>query len=139
PLHGAEVAAMLSIPEVIVPPHPGITSAVGLLTTDLKYDAIRTSFQISTAIDEDRLNGDFEAMEAQLRDQFAADHIDDAQTRFERSADLRYVGQGYELRVEMPAGRIGADGLAEVYRHFHALHEAEYGHCFPDSPIEPVN
>ena len=43
PLHGAEVAAMLGIPEVVVPPYPGITSAMGLLTTDLKYDAIRTA------------------------------------------------------------------------------------------------
>ena len=47
PLHGAEVADMLGIPEVIVPPHPGITSAIGLLTTDLKYDAVRTAFQVS--------------------------------------------------------------------------------------------
>src|SRR3954465_2948844 len=45
PLHGAEVAEMLGVPEVIVPPHPGITSAVGLLISDLRYDAIRTSFQ----------------------------------------------------------------------------------------------
>ena len=46
PLHGAEVAAMLNIPEVVVPPHPGITSAAGLLTTDLKYDQIKTEFQV---------------------------------------------------------------------------------------------
>ena len=49
PLHGADVAALLEIPEVIVPPYPGITSAIGLLTTDLKYDAIRTQFQVEHA------------------------------------------------------------------------------------------
>src|ERR1700730_2496444 len=49
PLHAVEVATMLRIQEVIVPPYPGITSAMGLLTTDLKYDAIRTQFQMSTA------------------------------------------------------------------------------------------
>ena len=48
PLHGAEVAMLLSVPEVIVPPYPGITSAVGLLTSDLKYETIRTAFQVST-------------------------------------------------------------------------------------------
>ena len=63
PLHGAEVAAMLQIPEVIVPPFPGITSAMGLLTADLKYDAIRTQFQVSTACDLDRVNRDFADME----------------------------------------------------------------------------
>ena len=44
PLHGAEVARMLSIPEILVPPFPGITSAMGLLTTDLKYDLTRNNF-----------------------------------------------------------------------------------------------
>ncbi|MCZ6845570.1 MAG: hydantoinase/oxoprolinase family protein, partial [Alphaproteobacteria bacterium] len=51
PLHGAEVADMLDIPEVIVPAHPGITSAAGLLTTDLKYDAIKTEFQVEGSVD----------------------------------------------------------------------------------------
>ena len=51
PLHGAEVARALGIPEIIVPAYPGITSAVGLLTTDLKYDAVRTEFQVG---DSDR-------------------------------------------------------------------------------------
>ncbi len=59
PLHGAEVAAMLSIPEIIVPPYPGITSAIGLLTTDLKYDEVRTQFQTSQALDIDRLSRNF--------------------------------------------------------------------------------
>jgi N-methylhydantoinase A len=56
PLHGAEVAAMLQVPEVIVPPYPGITSAMGLLTADLKYDAIRTQFQTSVRFDLARLS-----------------------------------------------------------------------------------
>ena len=51
PLHGVEVARQLDIPEVIVPPYPGINSAMGLLTTDLKYDAIRTALQLATNID----------------------------------------------------------------------------------------
>jgi N-methylhydantoinase A len=52
PLHGAEVARMLSIPECIIPPFPGITSAVGLLTTDLKYDTIKTQFQVEILYDD---------------------------------------------------------------------------------------
>ncbi len=76
PLHGAEVAGMLGIPEVIVPPYPGITSAMGLLTTDIKYDAIRTQFQVSGAVDLARLNADCREMETELAAQFEADHID---------------------------------------------------------------
>ena len=55
-------------PEVIVPPYPGITSAMGLLTTDLKYDTIRTQFQVSGNVDLDRLNADIAAMESELQE-----------------------------------------------------------------------
>ena len=139
PLHGAEVAQMLSIPEIIVPPHPGITSAVGLLTTDLKYDAIKTEFQVSTDIDHDRLNTDFAMVERSLGAQLAADGIDTAAATFERQADARYVGQGYELRIPMPAGTIDAGSLAASFDAFHRQHEVEYGHSFAESPIELVN
>ncbi len=95
---------MLSIPEVIVPPYPGITSAMGLLTTDLKYDAIRTQFQVSSKIDLKRLNADLAEMERRLAAQFAADHLDADGVRFVRDGDLRYVGQGYELKIPFPEG-----------------------------------
>jgi N-methylhydantoinase A len=139
PLHAADVAAMLGIAEVIVPPYPGITSAMGLLTTDLKYDAIRTQFQVSTAIDLARLNADFQAMETALRARFSADHIDDARIAFVRRGDLRYVGQGYELHVPFPPGEITRDALAAVWQAFHAAHAAEYGQAFDSSAIEIVN
>jgi N-methylhydantoinase A len=139
PLHGAEVAAMLGIPEVIVPPYPGITSAMGLLTTDLKYDAIRTQFQVSTSVDLDRINRDLAEMESELADQFRADRIDDAAVSFERSGDLRYVGQGYELRVRLPGGEVKPADLQGVWRAFHDAHTAEYGHAFEASQIEIVN
>ncbi len=139
PLHGAEVAAMLGIPEVIVPPHPGITSAVGLLTTDLKYDTIRTQFQVSDAVDLDRLNRDCLDMQAELARQFEADSIPAADVTWQRVGDLRYVGQGYELKIALPGGTIDAAGLAGIWDAFHKAHAAEYGHAFEASPIEIVN
>ncbi len=139
PLHGADVAAMLSIPEVIVPPYPGITSAMGLLTTDLQYDATRTLFQVSDQIDLPRINRYFNEMQAELSQQFDADHIAPEQVSFERFGDLRYVGQGYELKVGLPAGDITAGALAAVWEDFHAAHAREYGHAFRDSAIEVVN
>jgi N-methylhydantoinase A len=139
PLHAADVAAMLGIAEVIVPPYPGITSAMGLLTTDLKYDAIRTQFQVSTAIDLVRLNADFRAMETALRARFSADHIEEERIAFVRRGDLRYVGQGYELHVPFPDGEITREALAAVWQAFHAAHTAEYGQAFDSSAIEIVN
>ncbi len=139
PLHGAEVAHMLGIPEVRVPPYPGITSAMGLLTTDLKYDAIRTQFQVSGKIDLARLNADLTGMERQLGEQFAADHLDAAQFHFVRDGDLRYVGQGYELKIPIPDGELTEASMAEVWRLFHEAHKREYGHAFAQNPIEIVN
>jgi N-methylhydantoinase A len=139
PLHGAEVAQMLGIPEALVPPYPGITSAMGLLTTDLKYDAIRTQFQVSGKIDLARLNADLTAMERQLAEQFAADHLDPKQLRFVRDGDLRYVGQGYELKVPIPEGELTEASLKDIWRLFHEAHQREYGHYFEQNPIEIVN
>ncbi len=139
PLHGAEVAAMLSIPQVIVPPHPGITSAVGMLTTELKYDTIKTAFQISNALDLERIAADFDEMEHQIHQSFAEDGVERSQITFARFLDLRYVGQGYELRIPLDGdGSVSVAVDAALHR-FHRRHEDEYGHAFPDTPIELVN
>jgi N-methylhydantoinase A len=138
PLHAAEVADSLDIPEVLVPPHPGITSAMGLLTTDLKYDAIRTEFMLNSEFDLDRLNADFLALEDAVRRQLHQDGVADARIKVTRAADCRYVGQGYELRVPVPSGRLNEARMTRVWSAFHRLHAAEYGHSFKESPIELV-
>ena len=94
PLQGVEVAAMLEVPEVIVPPHPGITSALGLLVADLKYDVIQTQFQVSTSASLDRFNREFTEMEAKLTARLFEDGLTAKDVRFERAGDLRYLGQG---------------------------------------------
>ncbi len=139
PLHGVEVAAELGIKEVLVPPYPGITSAVGLLTTDHKYDAIKTEFQVQGEVDRERLNTDLEAMEAALGQQFKDEGIDLDRARFERTADMRYVGQGYELRVELPSSKLDEAAVAAAFDRFHESHKSDYGHSYPDTPIEIVN
>jgi len=110
-----------------------------LLTTDLQYDATRTLFQVSDQIDLPRINHYFHEMQAELSQQFDADRIAPENVSFERFGDLRYVGQGYELKVSMPAGDISAGALAAVWEDFHAAHAREYGHAFRESAIEVVN
>jgi len=139
PLHAVEVARTLGINEVIIPPAPGITSAMGLLTTDLKYDVVRTCFQLSNAPDLPRMTEAFTEMEAEIAVQFAADGLDPTLAHYERAGDLRYVGQGYELRVAFNAGAVDETILAEALIRFHEQHRAEYGHAFADSVIEIVN
>ena len=139
PLHGVEVAAELGIREVVIPPYPGITSAVGLLTTDHKYDAIKTEFQVQGDVDRDRLNRDFKSMEGSLKQQFAAEGLSPDDMTFVLSGDLRYLGQGYELRTTFPAGDIDEAAIDAAFVQFHGLHKTDYGHNYPDTPIEIVN
>ncbi|HEY8773720.1 MAG TPA: hydantoinase/oxoprolinase family protein [Gaiellaceae bacterium] len=134
PTQAAEVAESLEIPEVIVPPYPGITSAMGLLTSDLKYDQMRTVFMIEGAIDADRLNDELAATADELRTRLHEDGVVHEEIEIAAGLDCRYVGQGYELRIPLPGGRFTPEALEE----FHRLHEQEYGHAFRD-PIEIVN
>jgi N-methylhydantoinase A len=134
PLHAAEVADSLGIPEVLVPPFPGITSATGLLTTDLRYDQMRTVFMVEGATDAERIDEELAELAAELRDRLRADGVPDEEVRVSGGLDCRYVGQGYELRVDLPDNRF-ADGVFEEFR---TLHRREYGHAFP-GPVEIVN
>lgn len=139
PLHAVDVARSLGVPEVIIPLYPGITSAMGLLTTDLKYDLIKNEFMLSTAPDAARLANDLKELETQARTQLRKDGVADADITLIRGADCRYVGQGYELRASIPAGEVTAENIDQIWSSFHSIHEAEYGHRFPDNPIELVN
>jgi N-methylhydantoinase A len=112
---------------------------MGLLTTDLKYDVVRTQFQVSPDFDYERLNAEFASMRAALSAQFAADGIEVRGVSFTRQADARYVGQGYELRVGIPEGVLTHSTFAKTLAEFHAVHAREYGHAFHDSPVELVN
>ncbi|MGD1928903.1 MAG: hydantoinase/oxoprolinase family protein [Leptolyngbyaceae cyanobacterium] len=138
PLHAAEVARSLGIPEVIVPRYPGITSAMGLLTTDLKHDLIQNEFTLSSDPQLDKLNADLQALADQVIDQLRADGFTPDQMTLQRFADCRYVGQGYELRAIVPNGELDEAAWQSVWQQFHDLHTAEYGHAFPENPVELV-
>ncbi|MEC9432333.1 MAG: hydantoinase/oxoprolinase family protein [Pseudomonadota bacterium] len=139
PLQAVDVAAMLGIPEVIVPPAPGITSAMGLAATDMKYDLVRSVFARSDAPDPGRLEGLLEEMQRELAARLSADGFGPEAMAFERAGDLRYVGQGYELRCAFPAGGLDAASLAAVFDDFTEQHRREYGRANPGAPIEIVN
>ncbi len=138
PLHAAEVAGMLGVSKVLIPPHPGITSAMGLLTTDLEYHALRTAFAVSGSVDHARLTGLFDDMEDELSTIFDRDGVPLTQRTMLREGDLRYVGQGYELKVAFPNGSLDEAALKNVWTAFHERHRAEYGHAFEGAPIEIV-
>jgi N-methylhydantoinase A len=139
PLHGAALAAELGIPELIVPPHPGVTSALGLLLADFRFDYVRAYLRPLAAVQPAELAALFAALEAQALDQMRAEGVADADVRLLRSVDLRYLGQGYELEVPLPGGPLGAADLARLAEDFGARHKRAYGYQHAGSPLQVVN
>ena len=138
PMTALDVANILKIPKVIVPFYPGITSALGLLTTDLKYDLVKTQLLRSTDAPAAQLRRDLASLQASARAQLEKDGITRERMRFEYALDLRYAGQGYELRVPVEERIMNGSDWEPVWQSFHESHLVEYGHSFASLPIEIV-
>lgn len=138
PAQAAELARILEIPEVLIPPHPGVTSATGLLTSDLRYDVGRSFLRALTEVNPTEAEAIFAEQERILRDQLHEDGRGDDHIRLERAADLRYKGQGYELKVPVAAAAVSAQTVADIRVAFDAAHEEEFGHAFPALELELV-
>ncbi|HLH68147.1 MAG TPA: hydantoinase/oxoprolinase family protein [Candidatus Dormibacteraeota bacterium] len=139
PLHATEVARLLGVPEVLVPLYPGITSAMGLLSTDLEYDLIQNELMLDSAADLDRINRDLARLDAEAIELLGRDGVPAEDVRITHAADCRYLGQGYELRIPLPLRPLDEASWARFRQDFHRLHSEEYGHAFPSNPIEIVS
>lgn len=141
PLHGVALGQMISAKNVISPLHPGITAAMGLLVTEPRYEYTQsalTILQSGSASDFDAINAVFDRLKAEAAAQLAADGVLAAKQNFTRIAECRYVGQGFELRVEVPEGRFTSETAQEMARRFFAIHRTEYGHAFEDQAVQTV-
>ncbi len=139
PLQACEVARELAIPLVVIPPNPGLTSAMGLLTTDLSYDYSRTQLQLLSNPDLQKISRDFAELEALANQQLDADNIPPQGRLLQRIAECRYQGQGYELRVDAPTGNVDSGFVEQLVQAFHRTHEREYSRHFTDKDVELVN
>ena len=138
PLFACDIAMELEVPRVLVPPHPGILSATGLLATDMQHEFVATERQPLATLDRARLAGRFEALTGQAVARLDADGVAEGDRLIRRLADCRYAGQGYEVRFDVPAGAIDDAWIEALADGFHRAHETEYGHRF-DAPIEIIN
>lgn len=141
-LQACRLLDLLGLPAVIVPPDPGNVSAFGLLTVDVRNDEVQTYVSRTTEIDVDHLAAVYADLEERARQALDAEGFDRAEQRIERSADLRYDGQAFEVRVPAPDGDIEAGFVAAVVGAFHDEHEALYDYCYrdrPDQVVELVN
>jgi N-methylhydantoinase A/oxoprolinase/acetone carboxylase beta subunit len=138
PLHAAEIAQAIGIPHVVIPPHPGVTAAAGLLASDLRYERAATAWQDLAELDAVALQRQYEALEAAVREHLSAAGSELDRVELERWADCRYLGQGYELRVGAPTGRVDDGWSGAVREAFESRHEREYFGRFSDLGVQLV-
>jgi N-methylhydantoinase A len=129
PLHACELAQTLGIPRVLVPPHPGALSALGILMSDVVKDYSRTVlWPVSAELPAGKLRSVFGELERAARGDFRRERWPGT-VRFTRSVDLRYRGQGYELSVPFTPA---------LLRRFHEEHQRRYGYSHPGREVELV-
>jgi N-methylhydantoinase A len=138
PLHATRLASALEIPRVVVPRTAGVLSALGLLISDVLYDYSTSRVRRWDDVDPADLRSTFGAVLEEGRERLAAEDLPADRRAFERSLDLRYEGQSFELSVSVPEGDIDAGTMETVAERFHDRHRRRYGHAYEDEPIELV-
>jgi N-methylhydantoinase A len=139
PVHAAKLAEELKISKIIVPPAPGVASAMGLLVSDLKRDFVRTKVADLESADPGEVRSYFDALEKTARDEMTAENIPARLIRFERALDLRYAIQKYELAVPVRGGELSESDKSSWRKLFDLRHEQHYGTRAADQRVEIVN
>jgi N-methylhydantoinase A len=121
---------ILGLQGVLVPPNPGNVSAFGLLTVDVKNDYVRTAVRRHDDLEAGAAETIFQQLQQQAAAALAAEGFPASEQRFVRTADLRYFGQAFEVRVPVPDGALDAKSADEVAERFHDAHQTLYGYDF---------
>lgn len=133
PLHGADIARELNIPIVVVPPNPGVTSAVGCMLVDIQHDVSRMFFKNASQADPAEIEAGFREIEAEGRERLVRDGVAEEDMTFQRLIDMRYLGQWRSLAVSVP-GEITS--LEEAIATFHDEYEKIHNFRREDFPVE---
>jgi N-methylhydantoinase A len=139
PGHGFGVARILGSPSLIAPFGAGVTSTVGFLAAPLSFDFVRSFYAKLDQLDWEHVNGLYREMEDQGRDLLVRSGVAESEVRYRRLADLRYVGQGHEIAVPVPAGRLGPEQLPRIVHDFDAAYRALYGRSGPEVGLEALS
>ncbi len=148
-VHAAAVAEELGMRRILVPERPGAFSALGLLCSDVVHDYVRSELRPLIRVSPAHAEAAFAELEARAAAELRAEGLDPDGAHRRRELDLRYVGQGYELRVPLDGLPAGADGggagalddagMAEARARFDALHARIHGHAAREKEVEIVS
>ncbi len=138
PVHAARLARELGMTRILIPRTPGVLCALGLLMTDLRTDFSSTAMMRHDNADATTVEAIYLRLSAQAETWFTSENIPAGRRRIERTVDVRYAGQNYEIPVELPEGPITTETFATVLQRFMDAHRQLYGFEAPGEPIQLV-
>ena len=128
PVHAREVARRLGIRKVIVPINSGVLSAFGLLVAPVRFDAVQTHYAKLATLDWKKVGHVLAELDSRALEVLEQMGIRKSQAQLLRSADMRYVGQGYEVTVPFGGRRTGAAATEELTQEFYRVYREHFGH-----------
>jgi len=139
PVRAGAVAKNLGISDVVVPPYPGLGSAMGLLLTDIRHTYLRSQLGRFSALTQETADRFFDELVARAMAEAEAEGSKAESVHCTKILEMRYVGQGYELPIACPTPLVIEDVRSRLSDDFHALHARTYGHSAADAEFEVVN
>jgi N-methylhydantoinase A len=136
PLQAAAVGRQMDMESIVLPQSPGVFSARGLLLADVRMD--ESEAYRGQSPDADRARSQFRALEETLDDRFVEQGFDADDVAIEKSLDLRYEGQSYELAVPLTGDTLTEDVLEATLERFHDKHAQLYGYAMAEEPVEAI-
>jgi N-methylhydantoinase A len=131
-LHGVAIAKDLAIPAVIVPPNPGVTSALGCLLVDIQHDFSESYLAGADSADPAAIEAEFGRLEKEALERLAREGVAPGDIVLQRTIDMMYQGQWRSLAVAAPSPIEAMAGLIEA---FHRQHEREYNYRRDEAPV----
>lgn len=135
PMHACFVAQAMNIPKVIIPGQAGVASAFGATAMNIRHDIEAFHYASLDDVDVADLNRIYSELEEKAGERLRADGIQADSTKISRTAQMRYIGQTYEVDTDIPAGKLAKDQIGAIAEAFHKAHRLEYGVSSDDFPV----
>ncbi len=138
PLHASRVARSAGVSRIVIPPNPGVGSAVGFLFAPVSFEIVRSRYSLLNSMDLDGVNALFDTMIAEAKE-VVAQGAGDAQTQTLRTAFMRYNGQGHEIEIPLPDRALTPEDIAPLAAAFEEEYRKQFSRPVPGMQIEILN
>jgi len=139
PLHASRVAEKIGVTRIVIPRNPGVGSAVGFLSAPISYEIIRSLYMRGDHFDVDVVTNLFSEMQRAARAVVRAGATPGVKLIEQRLAFMRYQGQGHEIEIPLPAGKLQANLGRQIRKRFDRLYREQYGRIVPNVDVEIIN